>query len=115
MMEIARDAPGPVACGRSGLPLLAVCPNWHRRTVPIRLLKTSEDDRSLLYGRPFKCRACGSGEVNLFAIESQAELDGIQAALDGPRVQPRCQQPTGRVIRTRALSDVGTATRTLRY
>lgn len=47
-----RDAPGSVACCRSG--------------------------------RPFDCRACGSAETKLSAIESQAELDEIQAALSGP-------------------------------
>ena len=51
MIAIPRDAPGSVACGRSGLPLLAICSSGHRRTVPFRLLKTSEDDRTPLYGR----------------------------------------------------------------
>ena len=75
MLELARDAPGSVACGRSGLPLLAACPNGHRRTVPFRLLKTSDDDRTPLYAWPFKCKTCGSAEVTLFAIDSQAELE----------------------------------------
>jgi hypothetical protein len=35
MIEIPRDALGPVTCGRSGLPLLATCSNWHRRLVPL--------------------------------------------------------------------------------
>jgi hypothetical protein len=35
MIEIPRDAPGSVACGRSGLPLLATCSNGHRRLVPL--------------------------------------------------------------------------------
>jgi hypothetical protein len=48
MIEIARDAPASAACGRSGLPLLAICPNGHRRTVPFRLLKTSDGDRTPL-------------------------------------------------------------------
>jgi hypothetical protein len=85
MIEIAPDAPGSVACGRSGLPLLAVCPCGNRRTVPFRLLKTSETDCTALYGRPFRCRACGSGEVALFDIESQAELDEVNWSLAGPR------------------------------
>ena len=72
MKAIARDAPGSVACDRSGLPLLAICPIGHNRLVPFRLLKTSETDRTPLYGRPFKCKACGSREVTLFAVESQA-------------------------------------------
>ena len=84
MIEIPRDAPGSVACGRSGLPLLAVCPNGHRRTVPFRLLKTGPDDRTPVYGRPFKCKACGSQKVTLFVVERQAELDEIQCALAGP-------------------------------
>jgi hypothetical protein len=79
MIQIARDAPGSIACGRSGLPLLAICPNGHRRTVPFRLLKTSEHDRTPLYGRPFKCRECGSREIAaLYAIEPQAELDELR-------------------------------------
>jgi hypothetical protein len=85
MIEIARDAPGSVACGRSGLPLLAMCPCGRRRTVPYRLLQTSETDRTPIYARPFKCRACGSREVALFAIDGQAELDEIQRAMAGPR------------------------------
>ena len=84
MIEIPRDAPGSVACGRSGLPLLATCPTGHRRTVPLRLLNTSESDRTPLYGRPFRCRACGSPEVTLFAIEDRLELAAIQLALAGP-------------------------------
>jgi hypothetical protein len=85
MIEVPHDAPGSVACGRSGLPLLAVCPNGHRRTVPFRLLKTGLDDRTPIYGRPFKCRTCGSREVTLFAIESQAELADIQVAVAEPQ------------------------------
>jgi hypothetical protein len=65
MIEIPRDAPGSVACGRSGLPLLAVCPCGRRRLVPFRLLKTGPNDRTPVYGRPFKCRACGSREVHV--------------------------------------------------
>ena len=56
--------------GRSGLPLLAICPIGHNRLVPFRLLKTSDTDRTPPYGRPFKCKTCGSREVTLFAIES---------------------------------------------
>ena len=92
MIGIPRDAPGSVACGRSGLPLLAICPIGHNRLVAFRLLKTSEADRTPIYARPFKCRACGSREVTLFAIESQAELVAIQQAMAGPR-QP-AQAPT---------------------
>jgi hypothetical protein len=92
MIGIPRDAPGSVSCGRSGLPLLAICPIGHNRLVPFRLLKTSETDRTPIYARPFKCRACGSREVTLFAIESQAELDAIQQAMAGPG-QP-AQAPT---------------------
>jgi len=84
MIEIPRDAPGSIACGRSGLPLLAMCPTGHRRTVPFRLLKTSESDRTPLYGRPFRCKVCGSPEVTLFAIEDLLELAAIKLALDGP-------------------------------
>jgi hypothetical protein len=32
-------------------------------------MKTSETDRTPLYGRPFKCKACGNCDVVLFAIE----------------------------------------------
>ena len=84
MIEIIRSAPASIACGRSGLPLLAICPDGHRRTIPFRLLRTSEADRTPLCGRTLRCRACGSREVTLFAIESQAELACLQAALAGP-------------------------------
>jgi hypothetical protein len=49
-------------------------------------------ESAALYGRPFRCKACGSGEVTLFAIESQAELDAIQQAMARPK-QP-AQAPT---------------------
>jgi hypothetical protein len=48
-----------------------MCPNGHRRMIPFRLLKTGPADRTPLYGRPFKCRVCGSLEVTLYDIESQ--------------------------------------------
>lgn len=88
MIAISRDAPGSAACGRSGLPLLAICPSGHRRTVSFRRLATSEVDRTPLYGRPFKCRECGSPDVPLFAIESQAQLDDVRRSF------PSNQQPT---------------------
>lgn len=75
MIELPRDAPGSAACGRSGLPLLAVCPAGHRRTIPFRRLQTGPGDATPIYGRPFECRECGSAEVTLFALEMQAELD----------------------------------------
>lgn len=81
MFKLPRDAPGSDACGRSGMPLLAICPNGHRRLIPFRLLKTHDNDRTPLYGRPFKCKACGSPEVTLFAIESQAEMYGVRQTL----------------------------------
>jgi hypothetical protein len=84
MIKIARDAPASVACGRSGLPLLAVCPCGRRRLVPFRLLKTHDADKTPLYGRPFKCRACGGSEVTLFAIADQAELDAIRRSIAAP-------------------------------
>ena len=87
MIELPRDAPGSVACGRSGLPLLAICSCGRRRLVPFRLLKTSDTDRTPLYSRPFKCKACGSSEVILFSIDDQAELGAIQKSLAGP-LQP---------------------------
>ena len=91
MIAIPRDVAGSAACGRSGLPLLAICPIGHNRLIPYRRLKTSESDRTPLYGRPFRCKACGSGEVTLFAIESQAELAAIQQAM-APK--PRAEAPT---------------------
>jgi hypothetical protein len=96
MIGIPRDAPGSIACGRSGLPLLAICPIGHNRLVPFRLLKTSETDRTPLYGRPFKCRACGNREVTLFAIESPAELANVQQAMAGqpqPATAPTTPDP----------------------
>ena len=92
MIAIPRDAAGSVACGRSGLPVLAICPIGHNRLIPYRLLKTGPGDRTPLYGRPFKCKACGGREVMLFSIDSQAELDAVQRSLAGPK-QP-AQAPT---------------------
>ena len=80
MTPMPRDAPASIACGRSGLPLLAECANGHRRTVPFRLLKTHDGDTTPLYGRPFKCRQCGSREVSLFLID-QAELEALRPEL----------------------------------
>jgi len=54
------------------------------RPSPHCALPLAETDRTLLYGRPFKCRTCGSREVTLFAVESQAELDEVQRALAWP-------------------------------
>jgi hypothetical protein len=51
---------------------------------PLPSLKTGPDDRTPLYSRPFSCKACGSREVTLFSIDSQAELDTVQKALAGP-------------------------------
>jgi hypothetical protein len=91
MFQFPRDAPGSDACDRSGRPLLAICPNQHRRLIPFRLLKTNAGDRTPLYGRPFKCKECGSPGVTLFAIESQGELTAIQRGLSpskGPAEAP---------------------------
>ena len=91
MRQLPLDAPGSVACGRSGLPLLATCANGHRRAVPFRLLKTHDNDRTPLYGRPFLCRECRSRDVTLFAIESQAEFEVVRRTMpqsDGPVQAP---------------------------
>jgi hypothetical protein len=85
MIGIPRDAPGSVGCGRNGLPLLAICSMGHNRLIPFRMLKTSDTDRTPLYGRPFKCKASGCREVTLFSIDSQAELEASQHANAGPR------------------------------
>lgn len=82
MIELPRDAPGSAACGRSGLPLQAICANGHVRLIPFRFLKTKEDDTTPLYGRPFKCPVCGSAEVRLFALESRADLVAVRDSLD---------------------------------
>ena len=82
MIELPKDAPGSAASGRSGRPMLGLCQNGKRRLIPFRLLKTGDDDRTPLYGRPFKCRECA--EVTLFAIESQAELDKVRQTLPPP-------------------------------
>jgi hypothetical protein len=102
MIEIARNAPASVACGRSGRPLLAICPKGHRRFIPFRLLKTSAADRTPLYGRPFKCRVCGSPEVTLCDIESHAELDDLHNAMaeqpkpaKAPTTHPPCDPAAG--------------------
>jgi hypothetical protein len=41
-----------------------------------------------LYGRPFKCKACGSREVTLFTVDSQAELDEVLQSLPPPPSAP---------------------------
>ena len=51
-------------------------------------MKTGSNNRTPLYGRPFKCKECGSPEVTLFAIEFQPELDEIQRGLS-PRTLRR--------------------------
>ncbi len=81
MRQLPVDAPGSAACGRSGLPLVAVCGNEHRRLVSFRLLRTNDDDRSPLYARPFVCKTCGSRDVILFTIEGQGELDMLRPEL----------------------------------
>ena len=84
MIQLSPDAPGSAACGRSGLPLMAVCPAGHRRSVRWRSLKTDNDDETPLCGRPFKCFVCGSRDVTLFAIETQAELDAVHSTFLPP-------------------------------
>jgi hypothetical protein len=39
-----------------------------------------------LYGWPFKCRPCGSRDVTLFDIESQAELDQVRPTVQRVKV-----------------------------
>jgi hypothetical protein len=56
--------------------------------VPFRLLKASEDNRTPLYGRPFKCSASDCAEVALFAAERKVELEKIQRPLAGRRNKP---------------------------
>lgn len=88
MIELPKDAPGRAACGRSGLPLLAVCPGGHRRAVPFRLLKTDNDDATPLFGRPFRCPKCSSPEVRLFAFERTSELWAFQQQRDAEEPPP---------------------------
>lgn len=92
MIELPRDAPGSAACGRSGLPLLAVCPAGHRRTIPFRRLRTEPGDTTPIYRRTYKCQVCGSTEVTLFLIETQQELDAIRASI--PRADTRSGPPS---------------------
>jgi hypothetical protein len=57
------------------------------RAQPASRLPSVEDVRNrphALYGRPFKCRACGSREVTLLSIDGLAELDEVQRELAGP-------------------------------
>jgi hypothetical protein len=77
--------------------------NAHRRMIPFRLLKTRDADTTPLYGRPFKCRACGSREVTLFAIESRAELDAVQQAMAGPKQPAQAPTPHARPDPDRGL------------
>lgn len=80
MIDLPRYAPESIACDRSGMPLLAVCPAGHRRAVPFHRLRTGLGDTTALYARTYKCRVCGSTDVTLFAIESQEVLDAIRAS-----------------------------------
>ncbi|GEP59488.1 hypothetical protein [Reyranella soli] len=52
--------------------------------MPFRLLKTSDDDQTPLYDRPFKCEACGSRDVTLFALDDEVELDQLRPELLPP-------------------------------
>jgi hypothetical protein len=70
--------------------------------IAFRLLKTGPADRTPLYGRPFKCKACGSREVTLFSMESQAELEEIQRAMAGRRQSAQHRRRTRDRTRTRA-------------
>lgn len=88
MIQLPLDAPGSAACGRSGLPLVAICPAGHRRTVPFRRLRTGPGDETPLYSRSFCCKTCGSPNVTLFALETPEELDGFRATL------PRASAPS---------------------
>ena len=106
MIEIPQDAPGSTACGRSGLPLLAICSNGHRRTIPFRLLTTGNDDRTPLYDRPFKCKACGSREVTLFAFEATPNSTRSRARALGRRKRLGRRRPIRREIHTRALCKI---------
>jgi hypothetical protein len=62
MIQLPKDAPGEAACGYSGRSRLAVCSCGRRRSVPWRKLRTDFEDKTAIYGRPFKCKACQSGE-----------------------------------------------------
>jgi len=69
----------------------ALAGNLLQRPPPPRPVRAAEDaqghDTTLLYGRPFKCRACSSQEVTLFDIDSQAELDEVRPTVqrvEGP-------------------------------
>ncbi|MDB5575313.1 MAG: hypothetical protein JWR80_489 [Bradyrhizobium sp.] len=84
MIELSKDAPGEAACGYSGRPLVALCPCGRRRFIVFRRLKTDFGDRTPLYSRPFKCPGCGSIEVALFALESQAEMDTLRPEMLPP-------------------------------
>ena len=95
-------------CGRSGLPLLAVCPNRHRRTVPFRLVRTLVATRRRSDSCPFKCRACGSPEVTLYAIESQASWTPCTAPWPNHRSRRRDRQPIRRAIQLLDLSETTT-------
>ena len=87
MIELPKDAPGKVACGRSGLPLLARCTCGHEHLIAWRLLKTHDEDETPLYGRRFKCKACGRGnQATLFALETETELTAIR--LEQERLAP---------------------------
>jgi hypothetical protein len=88
MIEIPRDAPGSIACGRSGLPLLAVCPAGHRRTVPFRLLKTSTF--ALEFAKPNSSPpAAGSTTSSTTAVLVRALDEGVIVQTGEPEDRSR--------------------------
>ena len=92
MLQFPRDAPGSDACNRSGMPLLAICPNKHRRLIPFQLLKTVQDDGTPLYGRPFSAHAAEVGRPSHGADDpSTARHRRRSALMQDPREALECQ------------------------
>lgn len=84
MIELHKDAPGEAACGYSGRPLLVVCSCGQRRAVPFRKLRADFGDKSPIYGRPFRCKACQSSDVTLFVFNDPAEFYRVWDELRDP-------------------------------
>lgn len=94
MIKLPRTATGHDACGRSGLPLIALCPCGCRRSIPFRRLKTDFGDTTPLYGRPFQRFVCGSRDVTLFALETKQDLDAVRSSLRYPPETDERSAPT---------------------
>ena len=84
MLEVERHANGRSVTTWSGRPLGIVCACGHRATVPLRLLRVSSGDMSLVYDRPLVCSRCGARRYTLYIFRTPEEMDAFRATLPPP-------------------------------